>query len=282
MSARRRIEIPTTGIDEFFQIIGSDPFGSTSYVGLRVPTRPTATLADDNGTNIFANRYLFTGAAYSVSDGSIGRIVGYRQLVTIGATQTVGEGSAAQVREVEQLVTSPFWHFADANVSFHLRRLGPPGSQGVPANTPGPTDLRCFKFRRSDGPALLYETATVPLGYYVNLTAYTPPNAGQPYGTPLSDGHQGTFYDQRTEWRTHGAWHSLDVEVEGPDTIVAFISVAQTDPASRPVYTPPGTFFPNGLSDEEQFLLNNPTARYWRVGFSLIVEVGDRAVEIRA
>lgn len=273
MTARRVLELASTGIDEFLGIIGSDPFGSTSWVGLRVPTLATATIATANGTNIPAARYLFAAANFSVGEGAMARIIGYRQLVTIGTTQT--EGGTGQKRAIEQLVSSPFWHFPDGDVSFHIRSV-----RGVPLRTPGPTDRRSFKFRRSDGPALLYETATVPAGgLYVNLTAYRPPNAGRPWGEPL-EAHQGVFYDQRTQWLTHGAWNALDLEVEGPDIVTAFVSVCQTNPSGRPVITPPTPFFPGGLSAEEQFLLNFPSAIYWRVGMSLIVEVGRRVVEV--
>ena len=280
MTARRRIEIPTTGTDEFLQVVGSDPFGSESHVGLRVPALSTLALSTLNGSPQWRNRYLFAAASYSIGEGSMGRIIGYRQMVTIGTTVNVGGEGPVALRAVEQEVLSPFWHFPDANLSFHLRRLGPPDHQGFPKNTPGPSDARNFHWRTSTGPALLYETATLaPLGagvdpFYVHLTGYTPPNAGKPWGTPLSDGHQGTFTDLRTQHRTHGAWHSLDIEGEGPDTITAFVSVAQTDPATRlalPASTP--TFFAGGLSVEEQFLLNYPDALYWRVEFSLIVEI---------
>jgi hypothetical protein len=275
VTARRRIELPTTGTDEFFQLIGSDPYGSMSNVGLRVPLLHTDALRDLNGTPIFQNRYLFCAATYSVGEGSVGRILGYRQLVTIGTSVNVGGDGPPLFREVEFEVTSPFWHFADANVSFHLRRTGGPGHQGAPHNTPGPNDLRNFKWKTSDGPALLYETAAFGAGevFYVNLAGYSPPNAGKPWGDLLADGHQGTFYDLRTPWRSQGAWRSLQpgVEVEGPDTITAFISVMQTDPESRAVLPAPADL--GALPPEERFLQAYPLAIYWRVGFSLIVEI---------
>jgi hypothetical protein len=277
VTARRRIEIPTDGTDEALQLIGSDPFGSMSSVGLRVPSLSTFALATANGLRQPNNRYLFAAAQYSVAEGSVGRILGYRLLQTIGVKIQVGGGfSPSLFRVVEQEVLSPFWHFPDASVSYHLRRMGPPDHQRIPHTTPNPVTLRSTHLIMSTGPALLYETIATPAGdpFYVNLTGYTPPNGGKPYGEPLGDGHQGTFYDLRTQQRTHGAWHSLDIEVEGPDTIVAFISVGQSDPATRPALpVPTPTFFSGGLSAEEQFLLNFPNAIYWRVGFSLVIEI---------
>jgi hypothetical protein len=283
MSAKRRIEIPTTGIDEALQLVGSDPFGGMSWVGLRVPFLPTEAVANANGeTPQWENRYVFVAATYSVGEGEVGRIIGYRQMVTIGAKLPIPaqEGPPVDSRVVEQLVTSPFWHFPDGGVSWHIRRLGPPNAQGLPARTPAPGDLRSFAHRWSDTPALLYDTATVPAGdpFYVDLTAYKPPNGGQPYGEPLSDGHQGTFLDQRIPWVEAHAWSSLDIEVEGPDTIALIVTVAQTDPNSplRPIPSIPTApnLYPAGLSSEEQFLLNFPTAQYWRIAGSLIVEAG--------
>lgn len=282
MSARRVIEIATTGIDEALQALGSDPFGSMSWVGLRVPTLPTAAVALANGGSPdWQNRYLFAAASFSVGDGARARILGYRQLVTIGCNAASApslptvSAPVPSFRFVEQEVLSPFWHFADVSgPSFHLWHSPGPDHQGMPANTPAPGNLRNFMFRTSDAPALLYETATVPTPFYVDLTAYTAPSMGKPWGSPLADGHHHTFYDLRTQHRTHGAWSSLDLEVEGPDLVTAYISVAQTDPQARELLTPPSPFYPGGLSAEEQFLLNFPTAIYWRVGFSLIVEIG--------
>jgi hypothetical protein len=124
---------------------------------------------------------------------------------------------------------------------------------------------------------VLYETATLPVldQYYVDLTSYTPPNLGRPWGQPIRSG-LGTFMDQRTEWRTHGGWHSLDAGVEGPCTVGMFASVRQTDPVARPKLTLPGTVAAavGGLSSEDAFIQNFPNAIYWRVGGSMIVEVG--------
>ena len=257
-------EIATVGVDEALQAISSDPYGGSSWVGLRIPTLPTPSQA---------NRYLFQLATFSLGEGERARILGWRQMLTILAVQGGSEGSAP--RYVEQLVTTPFWHFQDGDTSFHLQRLGPPATQGLPSNQPAPNDLRNFKYQRADGPALLYLSATVPTPYYVDLTAYVPPNRGRPWGAAL--GELRTVYDQRTQWTTHGAWGSLDIDVQGPDTVGLFASVYQTNPSTRVALTfPGGVVYPGGVPPEEQFLhnwsgLTTPPV-YGRVAGSLIVQ----------
>ena len=90
----------------------------------------------------------------------------------------------------------------------------------------------------------------------------------------------------RDSWKTPRALRSLDVEVEGPDTVCAFISSAQTDGAARtkiPVSSsPPGSL---GLGPEDAFCmladsLGHP-AIVWRVGVSMIFEVDSVKSRIR-
>ena len=268
---KRVIELQTTGADEYLQNVGGDPFhGSGSYVGLRVPSLPSTP----------DNRYLFLGATFSIGEHERARILGFRQLVTIGLQQGAAAsrtGDPGNIRPVEFEVTSPVFRFVDGNVSHHLRRACGPGNRGLPPVVGAPLDQRSFKAGFADGPALLYRTATIPAGApYTQLTAYTPPNGGQPYGAPLENGlTMGSLYGLSTPWNTHGAWSSLGIDILGPDQVAWFISVKQTDPATRTALVPPTTpavFYSNGLSPEEQFLLNFPTAIYWRVGVSLIVE----------
>jgi hypothetical protein len=252
---KRVFEISSSGPDEFLQLIGGDPFGGSTGPGLRVPT-----LA------IPQTRYLFNACAFSIAEGSRARILGYRQLVTIGQAGVPG------IRFVEQEVISPVWRFEDGNVWMGLRRLGPPNANGIPFQTPVPyPPLDGTAFRWSMGSSLLFESLTSPDSYYTHLSAYTPPNRGRPWGTPLDSGND--WLSLQTQWRTHGAWNALDLAVEGPDTIGLAISVLQTDPSTRDAIQLPETFRPGGLSIEEQFLLNFPNAIYWRVGGSLIVEV---------
>jgi hypothetical protein len=272
----QRQEFATTGIDESVQLIGGDPFGHIESVGLRIPTIATALAAPgfDKKTglaNALLNRYLFVLAQFSVGAGATAHIRGWRELLTIGVKQgTVDTG----FRVAEQEVLWPGWKFQDGNVSFHLTDVGPPDAQGIPRLAQGPNDLDNFSFRWTAGNALLYEVATLPAGdpFYIDLTLYTAPNNGKPWGVPLVPG-MSTMYDLRTPWRSGGLpWYSLDIPVQGPRTIALFASVRQTNPLTRLALVPPATFFPEGLSPEEQFLLNFPGAIYWRVGGSLIVD----------
>jgi hypothetical protein len=263
----RTIELVSVGADEFLQNQGGDPWGSASSFGLRVPT-----LATPDKTH----RYLFLGASFSIGHGDKARIVGYRQFSSLGIR-------ISQNRFVEQEITSPNFRLPDGNISWALRRLGPPNTQGLPTN-PTNLDLDSFKRDWADGPCLLYESYAIAPGnrIYPQLTFYKPPLLGRPWGTPLRAGLQGDFFDQRTPWRDAHAWSSLDVELEGPDTIAMFCSVRQ----SRGTYALAASSplaFPEGLSPEESFCGNfglgtsdAPHPIYWRVGCSLIVETEPR------
>lgn len=265
--SKRIIEISSSGPDEFLQLLGGDPFGGSTAVGMRVPT-----LALANADRAL-NRYLFTGCAYSIGEGAKARVLGYRQLVTIGQAN-VGAGEASTPRFVEQEVLSPSWRFQDGNVWMGLRQAGGPNWQGAATPSPVPGNPpRGTSFQSAMAPSLLYESITLPAGdtIYPDLTAYVPPNRGRPWGEPIQSGND--WLSLQTNWRTWGAWHSMDLEVEGPDTIAIFISVLQSNPETRQALAVPGTFFPGGLSAEEQFLLNYPEAIYWRVGASMIVEL---------
>jgi hypothetical protein len=257
----RVIELASAGIDEGLLGIGGSPFGRTNWVGLRVPFLVTSNPK---------NAYLFQLCSFDIPDGQRATLVGYRQLVTIGANVSAGEESPPY--HVELQVTSPFWHFADGRVSFHIMRLGPTG-QGFPEQRANPSDRQNFLFQQADGPALLFQTATPIDAFYVDITSYTPPNGGRPPGTALEAGLQNNMPGLRTTWETSQAWNALDVEIEGPDKIAMFASVVQTNPQTRPVLTPPNPFFPAGVPPEELFLLNFPSAIYWRVGGSLIVNI---------
>ena len=272
---KRIIEIQSAGFDEYLQGVGGDPQRGGSYVGLRVPA--LASTPD--------NRVLFLGAAFSISDGAKARIIGARQLVTIGEVLNPGTDTA---RPVEQEVTSAVWRFTDGNVSHHLRQIGPPNGQGQPAVVQGPLDAPSFKYRWAMAPALLYQAASVAAGEpYTNLTAYTPPNGGAPFGRPIENGfEQGALYGLSFNRRTSQAWESLSIDIEGPDTVAWFIPVKQTNTSTRVALTPPeGGFVSGGLPPEEAFLQNFPNAIYWRVGVSLIVELdasSDEAIQVKA
>jgi hypothetical protein len=268
------IEIATSGIDDAMQSFGSDPFGGSSWVGLRVPTLATELLAVP-GQSAQDSRYLLMLAAFSLAESVKARILGYRQMVRIGYTVPRNTDLATSTPyTVTQEVIDPAWHFVDGNVSFHIADLGPPNNQGYAPDDSSATDLRCFKKSFSMTSAVLYQSATVPNPFYVNLTAYKPPNKGRPWGKMLRSGGQATIYGQRTPWKADHAWSSLGYEVEGPATVAFFASVRQSNPSTRTKLAAPSPFYAEGLSAEEQFLLNFPNAIYHSVAGSLILRVG--------
>lgn len=279
--ARQWIEIASAGIDEELQTIAGDPFGGLSSVGLRVPTLPST--HGDLGT-----RYLNMLCGFTVPDGIRARLHGFRQLVTIGYLQAGSSQIPPRVNEFQ--VTSPFFKFVDGNISWHIMQMGmnepiSPMRSGHTANmslvTPGPplVPLRNLAWKMSDTPALLFQSVTTPNldPFYVDLTIYQAPNRGRPWGRPAASG-LGCFYDLKTPWRTGQAWHALDVTVEGPSRVAFFASVAQTNPVNRVTITPNANDLAGAsLSPEERFILNFPSAIYWRVGGALIVEFDDES-----
>lgn len=287
---KRRIEIVSSGVDEFLQTIGSDPYGGTSWPGLRVPRTATALLSNVSvATPATKLRYLFMLASFTIPEGARARIVSLRTSWTLGAVQ----GEPAAPRLVEQIVTNPFFRLADGGVSFHLHQSAPTANhwsgnaQGVITNlTPPPVtlpDMPNLVFRNSRMPAMLFETisyAAATAFYPTGVTAYVPPNGGLPWGDTIATGY-GTFQDLRMQYAAGNDWGNVDIPVEGPATVQLFASVRQslgTSAPGRTVLAPPSTplNFPAGLSPEEQFLLNFPSAIIWRVAGTLGVEMEDR------
>jgi hypothetical protein len=266
-SVSERSEITTVGIDEATQLIGGDPYGRQAQMGLRVPALALANATPQT------SRYLFLLAFLTVPAATVARIRGYRMFASLGANV----GGEATYRPVEQQIISPNWHPPGANISWHLQDLGVPNATGVigidppsvvPPGQPLGVDNLAYKMAKS--PALLFETCSLVGGYYINLTAYTPPFGGMPYGKSLLGGY-GNRYDLSTDWRTPYAWHSMDLPVYGPRCVAFFASVRQANPAI-PGYALPAPTNPQGTTIEEQFLSNYPTARYWRVAGSLLLD----------
>lgn len=256
---RRRIEVVSTGVDEDLQGLASDPFGSLSWVGLRVPTFVTQQPQ---------NRYLFLLCSFDVADGDRARIVGLRHGYSLGIRQ--------QGPRVNELwVRNPVFKPPRGNISWHLRvrplhQLNNPGNGGIQP------PLQNFAFRDAQSPALLYRTAATAV-FYTLLTAYTPPNRGMPYGVGATP-EFGTFYDLKTDWQDASDWHALDIPIPGPSRVQFFASVQQTPLVKLPVTQPSTPLnFPLGESVEEQYLANFPTAQIWRVAGALAAEYEDAA-----
>jgi hypothetical protein len=273
---RKRIEIVSSGIDEALQGVGSSPFGGLSWTGLRIPSLATPPARPDL-------RYLFLLCSFSVSEGEVARVVGFRHGWSLGFFDSVHN------RIVEQDVISPWFKGNDFNVSWHLRKMlinepvraGFSGTIPVGARAP----LQNLASIWSPSPALLFQPVgtVVAAGnpfYATGMTAYVPPNAGRPWGVPAAPEY-GTFNDLKTQWRDGSDWASADIPIPGPARVAFFASVAQSNIQTRvnltlpaTAVTPPNTVlnFPLGLSPEEQFLQAFPNAIPWRVCGALCVE----------
>lgn len=257
-----RPEVASAGIDEFTQGVLTDPFGSLASAGLRVPG-----LVPNVEGHPFPPRYLFQLASLTISTGERVCIKGIRQMAEIGIAEAQ-EGLSPY--PIVLPVTTRNWHFVDGNISWHLMRVPFRNRAQIK-----PSNADNFIYRNAfpgGSGALLYETAAFPAGhvdpfgrpdFYVNLTAYTPPNAGQPYGTPLLP----TIHEIRFPWELPTSSDTLRLQVDGPCYVVLFASVLQS--ASGRHLT--GATAANLLGmPEEVFLLNFSTSQapvqYWRVG----------------
>ena len=215
--AMPRVEIASVGIDELLQGIGGDASGAAVSTGLRVP--PLAS----------PNRYLFCLASLTIGSEERVCIRGIRQLATIGIGLAPSGSNPSYLSELA--ITSPLWRFQDGNISWHLMRI--PFRQRSKLK---PSNADNFIYRNAfpgSAGALLYESATFPAGhvnpagrpdFYVSMTAYTPPNGGQPYGTPLLP----AIHDMRDPWSLPRSSDALRLFVDGPCHVALFASVLQT------------------------------------------------------
>jgi hypothetical protein len=257
-----RYEVSTSGFDPALQGVWSDPYGGAYNVGLMVP-QVLPVVRDPQHRLLFMLAFARFGAHRKA------RLVGVRQLLTIAALIPQPSAEIPPPPYIfEQQVKTPYWHFTDADVSWHVMRV-PPGNQPLPnkANADG------IAFRYATGAALLFEKNP-------NGVSYAPPNGGRPLGAPISSS-LGNLHDIRYPWNSDHAQDSLDIEIEGPCDLVFYASVQQTNPATRPSISSAGLTFPFGtgcLPKEEAFIGNfeNQTTpvpvTYWRIGGSMIIE----------
>ena len=259
-----RTELHTTGIDEYLQGIGDDPFGSLAADGLRIPAFK----------NSPKTRYLFQCVTLPVARGMRIRILGRRQLLSMATVQTPRD-AAARVDEFR--IKDPSFRLQDANVSWHLMRIRPRGTRAPYRDTN--SDNFVYRYATT-GSALLYETFTCPPAnvnpfgkpdFYTTLTAYTPPNGGRPYGEPLLS----TWHNVRNPWNEPHSADWTGIEVDGPCIVVDFASVLQTQNGGVALTQ---NVNPNSLnslgSDEEAFLAEWAGAvKLWRVGSAIQYEV---------
>lgn len=248
-----RIELSTKGFDPDLQLVGANPWHSGGFVGMRIPPTPPKDKTQ---------RYLYTLALGRYGARRRARLVGFRQLVTIGTYVVNGEGQAQTKYPLELEVESPSWHFTDANIMWSIVRTPP---MGIQTSNPGNTEGFQFQYAQQSG-TLLYETT------FTDAKGYTPPNAGRAWGDALL-GDLAAFNDLRSPWRSFASCCAIDCEFEGPCDIALYASVLQTNPQTRVTLTLPNLPAGNtNLPKEDSFVVNFPNSVYWRIAGSLIFE----------
>ena len=241
------IEIVSAGADEDFLAIGSSPWqGDYAGTALTVPAAFSATPR---------NRYLFRLAAIEIPSGASIVVRGLRQAIELVAPMPLESGGTFPLYCDQE---SPFWHFSDGNVSWHLRH-----HQNLfrnvadPAQAPGTSPTM-----KGLGPARLYQLG----GPFVS------PGGGIPPGVDVEG--LGTMRDLRYPW--HNTDWTIGVPVGGPGIVAFYASVRQTNPDTRPL-TPNVT--PNSsLRVEDRFILDTrqqttEIVRYGRVAGAMLVEM---------
>ena len=226
-----RYEIVGAGPNPEFGFIGSDPYGTNAGTGLVVPSTPSAALG--------GARYLMILARARFGSGEVGvRLVGLRQYAEVIARVPAGTsplipttpppgsptGSTVTFRRE---IMSPLWHPPDGDLSFHIMVV--PRSF---RDTRNPQNTDGLMYQNARSPALLYETIT---GSPFAPSAYTPPNGGRPWGTPIA-ASLGNIHELRYNSRTDQSERVLDIPVPVPCDVIMFVSVRQNDPMTNPIF----------------------------------------------
>jgi len=261
-NCRTVVELVSSAGDPDLQGIGSSPYiGDVGYTGIRVPSTPTNQ----------AGRYFFRLCGIEIPSGASIIVRGLRQYLEIGAYWS---GPGNPLGSVPSLlppnyplmleVVSPFWHFSDGNVSWHLRHhsnIFPMISDAGQQPNTSPT-------LRGLDTALLYN----------RLIPYAPAAGGVP--PPKDVDHLGTLHEIRYPW-DNTDW-DLAAAVSGPGLVVFYGSVRQTDPLTRPQV--PLITDTGALRPEDRFLIatRDPriadteaaeTAIYQRIAGAMTVEL---------
>jgi|GEM_PF-3309715 len=204
-------------------------------------------------------RYLIQMASEEVPDGYRCTVTSLWQYLEIGSYQPVGVGDDRTTQLVPCQVLSQGFKFPDGNTTWSLLwRPGKPynDSRPDPIQRPG-----TYRGLRAQGSALLYNSFN---------PRYTPPNAGDPGGDPI--GSLTGF----THLRNPVSGQSLQFayQVDGPGTLHYVVSVWQTNPLTRQIWTPPNNMDLGAFSREERYIWAMDTietpgdtkARYTHVG----------------
>ena len=242
-------EYSSYGPNSLLAGVGADPWGGTSQSFMSVP--PLA-------ITLPGRRYMFRLAAVAIGHRQEAYLDGFRQGLQIGYVQPGPIANETSLVQIE--VRTPWWHFPDANVSWHLTFqhgascVQPTSLVGMP---PGMSaDVTAIE------PALL---AAFPPP---TAAAYTPPGRGIPPGQPI--GSLGNFWDLRIPFASPSVPRSLGLRVVGPGVISMFATIRQTDP-TRPGRAAPPAIAGLYLPAEEQFLIDYPNAIYTGIAGSLLV-----------
>jgi len=206
---RGRLEIVTIGPNPNLQLVGSDPAGGPFDLGLFIlpgassPITPTT-------------RQLYMLAVKSFNMGQRGRLVGFRQYLTIGVNLPSTGASGPPFYPLERPIVTPTWKFVDGNVQWGIRKVPPRRHfQFDPAQIAGTS------FEYSSTPALLFEQLT---------PEYIPPYGGLFPGNILTP-ELGRFWDIRScSWCKPS---KCNIPFEGPCDIAFMASVQQTNPTNR-------------------------------------------------
>jgi hypothetical protein len=251
-----RYEVTTAGFDPNLQLMGSDPWGSPTYTGLIVPTTPTFSAQ---------TRYLMQLARISFNTPESAWMTGLRIYTSLFGYDQGGNGP------FELEIKSPMWRFAigGGNISIHVMVI-PKGWRDTrnPANAPSVIYLD------STGPALLY--LTPPPTLLAPASIYTAPNAGRPYGRPISS-DLGNIHDMgRFPWDLADAETSLRIPIPAPCDVAVYASVWQH--ATETSADPPVPNVPNfscsqfsASTPEDRFWATYANVQYGRIAASLIV-----------
>jgi hypothetical protein len=242
------MEIVTVGSNPNLQLIGSDPAGGGYDLGLWIGPQVTPPL-----------RQTFMLALKSFNAGQRGRLVGFRQYLTMGVYESSPNGAHYPL---ERPVETATWKFVDGNVLWGIRMIPP-----VTHLRPNSSNGGGLMFEYSQTPAQLFEAVTPQV---------VPPYAGTFPGNVLTPDLGRMFELRCRRWSEPVA---VDVPFEGPCDIAFLASVLQTTPGSR---TPPPTTTPaflttQGAVPEDAFLQNYPGSTYFRIAGALIFEMEEQA-----
>ena len=247
-----RLSVTTVGFDPNLQLLGSDPWNSSSYSGLVIPAAPTLSAQ---------TRYLYLLARIGFNTPESAWIRGLRLYASL-----TGTNDAGQVFERE--ITSPMWRFSlgGGNISYHVMLIGKRWR-----DKRNPANRDSVIYLDSTSPALLYQGAP-PLNLPPPAAAYIPPNAGRPWGKPVHS-DLSNIHDNRFPWRDDHAEESLNIPIPAMMDVAVFASVWQHDPGTQGEPNSPTLTDAQfaAASPEDQFWSAFSNVQYGRVAASLII-----------